>query len=331
MKRSKNHNSIFSRIFVFLLLFTLIQAKPAYAAEVSFIRLNADFAGGEIITVWKVEDTAQSELTLLVEQVAGLTDVQLTEKYGNPMVHVVDAATEQVTVSTPGEGTYYVRVTGEKDGEPLFYPFAVTLPYEESLQLDVYPKHDSPETEPPETEPPGTEPPETEPPTTEPPSTEPPETERPGTEAPETPNPEEPQGPPEDRTFLKVSAGTEKKPLEGAVFKISRTVHGVEQELYRDGKEYVQTSGKNGYFTFRDLPPGEYALWEITAPEGYVKLESPIRFTVNGAKPEVILIENRVKPPIDIPKTGDVQLLLLAAGGISLVTLGKKMTKEEKK
>lgn len=294
MKRSKNHNSIFSRIFVFLLLFTLIQAKPAYAAEVSFIRLNADFAGGEIITVWKVEDTAQSELTPLVEQVAGLTDVQLTEKYGNPMVHVVDAATEQVTVSTPGEATYYVRVTGEKDGEPLFYPFAVTLPYEESLQLDVYPKHDSPETERPETEPPGTE-------------------------------------PPEDRTFLKVSAGTEKKPLEGAVFKISHTVHGVEQELYRDGKEYVQTSGKNGYFTFRDLPPGEYALWEITAPEGYVKLESPIRFTVNGAKPEVILIENRVKPPIDIPKTGDVQLLLLAAGGISLVTLGKKMTKEEKK
>lgn len=294
MKRSKNHNSIFSRIFVFLLLFTLIQAKPAYAAEVSFIRLNADFAGGEIITVWKVEDTAQSELTPLVAQVAGLTDVQLTEKYGNPMVHVVDAATEQVTVSTPGEGTYYVRVTGEKDGEPLFYPFAVTLPYEESLQLDVYPKHDSPETERPETEPPGTE-------------------------------------PPEDRTFLKVSAGTEKKPLEGAVFKISHTVHGVEQELYRDGKEYVQTSGKNGYFTFRDLPPGEYALWEITAPEGYVKLESPIRFTVNGAKPEVILIENRVKPPIDIPKTGDVQLLLLAAGGISLVTLGKKMTKEEKK
>lgn len=296
MKRSKNHNSIFSRIFVFLLLFTLIQAKPAYAAEVSFIRLNADFAGGEIITVWKVEDTAQSELTPLVEQVAGLTDVQLTEKYGNPMVYVVDAATEQVTVSTPGEGTYYVRVTGEKDGEPLFYPFAVTLPYEESLQLDVYPKHDSPETEPPE-----------------------------------IPNPEEPQGPPEDKTFLKVSAGTEKKPLEGAVFKISRTVNGVEQELYRDGKEYVQTSGKNGYFTFRDLPPGEYALWEITAPEGYVKLESPIRFTVNGAKPEVILIENRVKPPIDIPKTGDVQLLLLAAGGISLVTLGEKMTKEEKK
>ena len=294
MKRSKNHNSIFSRIFVFLLLFTLIQAKPAYAAEVSFIRLNADFAGGEIITVWKVEDTAQSELTPLVAQVAGLTDVQLTEKYGNPMVHVVDAATEQVTVSTPGEGTYYVRVTGEKDGEPLFYPFAVTLTYEESLQLDVYPKHDSPETERPETEPPGTE-------------------------------------PPEDRTFLKVSAGTEKKPLEGAVFKISLTVNGVEQELYRDGKEYVQTSGKNGYFTFRDLPPGEYALWEITAPEGYVKLESPIRFTVNGAKPEVILIENRVKPPIDIPKTGDVQLLLLAAGGISLVTLGKKMTKEEKK
>ena len=319
MKRSKNHNSIFSRIFVFLLLFTLIQAKPAYAAEVSFIRLNADFAGGEIITVWKVEDTAQSGLTPLVEQVAGLTDVQLTEKYGNPMVHVVDAATEQVTVSTLGEGTYYVRVTGEKDGEPLFYPFAVTLPYEESLQLDVYPKHDSPETEPPETEPPETEPPTTEPPSTEPPETERPETEPPGTE------------PPEDRTFLKVSAGTEKKPLEGAVFKISHTVHGVEQELYRDGKEYVQTSGKNGYFKFRDLPPGEYALWEITAPEGYVKLESPIRFTVNGAKPEVILIENRVKPPIDIPKTGDVQLLLLAAGGISLVTLGKKMTKEEKK
>lgn len=329
MKRSKNHNSIFSRIFVFLLLFTLVQAKPAYAAEVSFIRLNADFAGGEIITVWKVEDTAQSELTPLAEQVAGLTDVQLTEKYGNPMVHVVDAATEQVTVSTPGEGTYYVRVTGEKDGEPLFYPFAVTLPYEESLQLDVYPKHDSPETEPPGTEPPETE--ETEPPGTE--ETEPPETEV--TEPPDTEDTEPPEyppeGPPQDRTFLKVSTGTEKKPLEGAVFKISRTVNGVEQELYRDGKEYVQTSGKNGYFTFRDLPPGEYALWEITAPEGYVKLESPIRFTVNGAKPEVILIENRVKPPIDIPKTGDVQLLLLAAGGISLVTLGKKMTKEEKK
>lgn len=127
-----------------------------------------------------------------------------------------------------------------------------------------------------------------------------------------------------------MSTGAEKKPLEGATFKVTRTVDGEEKAVYRDGKEYTLTSRGDGYFTVEDLVPGDYALWEIKAPNGYVKLEKPVRFTVTAEKSaEVVLIENRKKPPIEIPKTGDVQLLLLAAGGVSLVALGNKWTKED--
>lgn len=162
-----------------MLLFTLVLVVPvAYATDGAFIRLNpkVPFTGNETIHVWKVEDTPTAGLPALVDSLEDVTDAALTARYGAAISERPEAGATKHAVTVPGEGTYYVRVEGQDSEMPLFYPFAVTLPYEGSLQLDVHPKRDVPDTEPPDTE--ETEPPDTE--ITEPPGTE--ETEPPDTE-----------------------------------------------------------------------------------------------------------------------------------------------------
>lgn len=127
-----------------------------------------------------------------------------------------------------------------------------------------------------------------------------------------------------DFHFMKIGNDINKTPLEGAVFKITRLVDGKYETVLRDGIEYVLTSDKNGIFAATNLPYGSYYLWEIKPPEGYKALSEPIRFDITSKSNDgkVIVIENIPFQKIDIPKTGDITLLIIICFGILSYILG---------
>lgn len=74
-----------------------------------------------------------------------------------------------------------------------------------------------------------------------------------------------------DLTIKKVT-GFLQKPLAGAEFKVTD----------KDGNKYQVTDEGEGIFKVTGLAPGEYTIEETKAPEGYVKLDEALKFTISA-------------------------------------------------
>lgn len=155
--------------------------------------------------------------------------------------------------------------------------------------------------------------------------------------------------------FQKISADGKKTPLAGAKFAVYvKTAKGWEQ-VKRDGKALILTSGADGFFELTGVPFGEYALYEIATPKGYVFNDRHIYFTVDATSYDVgkfIPIENKKtpppppdKPPVNPPEnpperppkppvqTGDPGMtpfiLLGGAAFIGVLLIGRKKRNKE--
>lgn len=74
-----------------------------------------------------------------------------------------------------------------------------------------------------------------------------------------------------DLTIKKVT-GFLQKPLAGAEFKVTD----------KAGNKYQVTDEGEGIFKVTGLAPGEYTIEETKAPEGYVKLDEALKFTISA-------------------------------------------------
>lgn len=84
-------------------------------------------------------------------------------------------------------------------------------------------------------------------------------------------------------------------PLANAQFELSNSDTGEKLGTF--------TSGNDGLATIQNLEPGNYALVEITAPDGYVLDATPVNFIVKGTANENIQLEKQ-----NAPVTGSVEL-----------------------
>lgn len=138
--------------------------------------------------------------------------------------------------------------------------------------------------------------------------------------------------------------------LEGAEFKVYEKNGNQEKPVLKNGKFYIVKSGADGRFVITDLDKGSYVLWETEAPEGYIKSNKKFPFEINEESYDkgTLQIENKKeeKPPVpnedvgnkppfkgrkDMPKTGDITLIISSIAGIILIAMGSKMilSKEE--
>lgn len=138
--------------------------------------------------------------------------------------------------------------------------------------------------------------------------------------------------------------------LEGAEFKVYEKNGNQEKPVLKNGKFYIVKSGADGRFVITDLDKGSYVLWETEAPEGYIKSNKKFPFEINEESYDKVTlqIENKKeeKPPVpnedvgnkppfkgrkDMPKTGDITLIISSIAGIILIAMGSKMilSKEE--
>ena len=156
------------------------------------------------------------------------------------------------------------------------------------------------------------------------------------------------------KTFKKVSSA-DNKPLSGAQFLVTKKTEKGYMRMKKNGKDMVLTSGTDGTFVANGLPDGDYYLWEIKAPAGYASLSGSVQFTVSAdsLKKELIIKNTPQNPPdktppgktppgktppgktppyddkhVNIPKTGDVQLLMMSVSGLLSGLLGVKILKD---
>lgn len=146
--------------------------------------------------------------------------------------------------------------------------------------------------------------------------------------------------------FKKISEdGT---PLTGAKFMVTKKVGDIFEKVRINNVEYVVESTAEGYFTVDGLPFGEYFLWETQPPKGHSALSDSVRFVIEeGSFNQMIEISDRripevppanppveppiapEKPPIVIPKTGDITLLLMVLVGGVFSAIGYRLVRED--
>lgn len=146
---------------------------------------------------------------------------------------------------------------------------------------------------------------------------------------------EKPKG---SKVFKKVD-GENLNFLQGAKFKVTKKSDKGDYEAVLDesGKQYFVESGSDGYFKVENLEYGKYYLWEVSSPIGYEKLSVPIEFSIDkqdneGDVDKVVMVKNNkipLKPPIQIPKTGDLIFFVLVIGGLILFAIGYRMVREK--
>lgn len=147
--------------------------------------------------------------------------------------------------------------------------------------------------------------------------------------------PDPPQDDPRGSYRFKKVSSRDQSALAGAVFKVTR----LEGDQYvpvlgTDGHPLQVSSGQDGYFEVKDLPYGQYYLWEINAPTGYVPLKEAVGFEISpttASQGFAVIHNSPAGPPpkIIVPNTGDIIFwLLLVAGGL-LFAVGYRMSREE--
>ncbi|MGE6538904.1 SpaA isopeptide-forming pilin-related protein [Bacillus luti] len=103
--------------------------------------------------------------------------------------------------------------------------------------------------------------------------------------------------------LLKVDEFGNKKPLEGAVFKLV-DAHNNDVPPHTN-----LTTDTNGKIKVSDLRPGTYKFIETAAPEHYELRAEPIEFTIDRGQKETLLVtaENTLKPgDVELTKVDDV-------------------------
>ena len=142
--------------------------------------------------------------------------------------------------------------------------------------------------------------------------------------------------------FIKIDGET-KMPLKGATFKVTRKVDDRYLAVKRGQEEYTVVSDDSGNFSVDELEYGKYYLWEIKATEGYKLLNGYVEFDVEkDSSFNKIEIENErdkayispdsppnSKTPGEIPKTGDITLIVLTISGIVLSLVGLSLIKKD--
>lgn len=94
--------------------------------------------------------------------------------------------------------------------------------------------------------------------------------------------------------------GESENTLEGAVFELRRadTVDGTYKTL-TGTTTGPKTSGKDGKFSWSNLTPGFYQVWETTAPEGYVKPNKEVAtFEVDKATGKIVHLQIEGRDPV---------------------------------
>ncbi|WP_242257417.1 SpaA isopeptide-forming pilin-related protein, partial [Bacillus cereus group sp. BfR-BA-01379] len=127
--------------------------------------------------------------------------------------------------------------------------------------------------------------------------------------------------------LLKVDEFGEKKPLEGAVFKL------VDANNNEVPPHTNLTTDKKGKFKVSNLRPGTYKFIETAAPEHYVLRAEPIEFTIDRNQKETLLVkaENALKPgDVELTKVDDIDGTALAGAVFKIVDANdeKKVIRE---
>ncbi|PFX95022.1 collagen-binding protein [Bacillus mycoides] len=130
--------------------------------------------------------------------------------------------------------------------------------------------------------------------------------------------------------LLKVDEFGEKKPLEGAVFKL------VDANNNEVPPHTNLTTDKKGKFKVSNLRPGTYKFIETAAPEHYVLRAEPIEFTIDRSQKETLLVkaENALKPgDVELTKVDDIDGTVLEGAVFKIVDANdeKKVIRENVK
>ena len=122
------------------------------------------------------------------------------------------------------------------------------------------------------------------------------------------------------RTKLTVTKFAEdgKTALPGAKFVIKSAdgkyveVDGTSFDSFTDKKEDATAivTDENGTFTLEYLPLGEYVLEEVKAPDGYLTISDPKKFTIKNESTAVSVGNTRIKADLKIIKTDENGKLL---------------------
>ncbi|WP_259416567.1 SpaA isopeptide-forming pilin-related protein [Bacillus toyonensis] len=116
--------------------------------------------------------------------------------------------------------------------------------------------------------------------------------------------------------LLKVDEFGEKKPLEGAVFKLVDTNNN-------DVSPHTNlTTDKHGKVKISNLRPGTYKFIETDAPDHYVLRAEPIEFTIDRSQKETLLVkaENALKPgDVELTKVDDIDGTALESAVFKIV------------
>ncbi|TCJ81293.1 UNVERIFIED_ORG: LPXTG-motif cell wall-anchored protein [Bacillus cereus] len=116
--------------------------------------------------------------------------------------------------------------------------------------------------------------------------------------------------------LLKVDEFGEKKPLEGAVFKL------VDANNNEVPPHTNLTTDKKGKVKVSNLRPGTYKFIETAAPEHYVLRAEPIEFTIDRSQKETLLVkaENALKPgDVELTKVDDIDGTVLEGAVFKIV------------
>ena len=130
--------------------------------------------------------------------------------------------------------------------------------------------------------------------------------------------------------LLKVDEFGEKKPLEGAVFKLVDTNNN-------DVSPHTNlTTDKHGKVKVSNLRPGTYKFIETAAPDHYVLRAEPIEFTIDRSQKETLLVkaENALKPgDVELTKVDDIDGTALEGAVFKIVDANdeKKVIRENVK
>ncbi|ASI80600.1 collagen-binding protein [Bacillus cereus] len=125
--------------------------------------------------------------------------------------------------------------------------------------------------------------------------------------------------------LLKVDEFGDKKPLQGAVFKIV--------DVNNNDVRTDLTTDADGKTKADKLRPGTYKFIETAAPEHYVLRAEPIEFTIDRSQKETLLVkaENALKPgDVELTKVDDIDGTALAGAVFKIVDANdeKKVIRE---
>lgn len=84
----------------------------------------------------------------------------------------------------------------------------------------------------------------------------------------------------------------QEEPITGAIFGLYKKINGEYTTVIDNGQHLKVTSDKDGELVFKKLAPGEYALKEESAPQGFVALEGWVKEFKVLADGKIVKIDN---------------------------------------